>query len=86
MFLNKKKYGKLQPKKVERKPWDELCVDLIGQYQLTLKGGGKRYQITTKNRESVYLQVVGYGLDKKFGCHLQPKHQLPSKAIMDLRN
>ena len=45
LFLkrNKKHYGKLSAKEVESKPWDVLCVNLIGQYQFTPKGGGKRY-------------------------------------------
>ena len=39
---NKKQYGKLPPKEAESKPWDVLCVDLIGQYQFTPKGRDKK--------------------------------------------
>ena len=46
-----------------------MCVDLIGKYQFTPKGGGKKFQIpskedekkykmTTKSGKSVYLQAV----------------------------
>ena len=66
---NKKQYGKLPPKEAETIPWDTLCVDLIGKYQFTPKGGGKKFQIpskgdekkykmTTKSGKSVYLQAV----------------------------
>ena len=37
---------------------DVLCVDLIGQYQFTPKGRGKKYQMTTKNGKTIYIQVV----------------------------
>ena len=30
----------------------------IGQYQFTPKGGGKKYQMTTKNEKTLYLQAV----------------------------
>ena len=66
---NKKQYGKLPPKEAEIIPWDTLCVDLIGKYQFTPKGGGKKFQIvpkgdekkykmTTKSGKSIYLQAV----------------------------
>ena len=55
---NKKQYGKLPSKEAESKPWDVLCVDLIGQYQFTLKGGGKKYEMTTKKGKTMYLQAV----------------------------
>ena len=55
---NKKQSRKLPPKEAESKPWDILYIDLIGQYQFTPKGGGKKYQMTTKNRKTVYLQTV----------------------------
>ena len=29
----------------------------MGQYQFTPKGGGKKYQMTTKNGKTVYLQA-----------------------------
>ena len=35
-----------------------MCVDLIGQYQFKLKGRGKKYQMTTKNGKTVYLQAI----------------------------
>ena len=54
----KKAYGKLPPKEAEATPWDTLCVDLIGKYQFTPKGGGKKYQMTTKSGKTVYLQAV----------------------------
>ena len=40
---NKKQYGKLPPKDAENIPWDALCVDLIGKYLITPKGGGKKF-------------------------------------------
>ena len=55
---NKKLYGKLPPKKAETNPWDVLCVDLIGKYQFSPKGGGKEYTLNTKKGHSVYLQAV----------------------------
>ena len=39
---NKIQYGKGLPKVVESKPWDVLSIDLMGQYQFTPKGGGKK--------------------------------------------
>ena len=70
-FLKRKnkQYRKLPPKEVETIPWDTLCVDLIGKYQFTPKGGGKKFQIvpkgdekkykmTTKSGRFVYLQAV----------------------------
>ncbi len=35
----KRKCGKLPAKKAEVTPWDILCVDMIGPYPVTLKGG-----------------------------------------------
>ena len=32
------KYGTLPPKVAESKPWDKLCVDLIGPYKIRRKG------------------------------------------------
>ena len=55
---NKKQYRKLPLKEAEIKLWDVLCTDLIGQYQFTRKGGGKKYQMTTKNGKTVYLHTV----------------------------
>ena len=66
---NKKQYGKLPPKEAETIPWDTACVDLIGKYQFTPKGGGenfqvkpkgdeKKYKMTTRSGKSVYLQAV----------------------------
>ena len=65
---NKKQYRKLFPKESETIPWDTRCVDLIGKYQFTPKGGGKKFQtppegdekkykMTTKSGKSVYLQA-----------------------------
>ena len=45
---NQKQYRKLPPKEAETIPWGTLCVDLIGKYQLTPKGGGKKFQILPK--------------------------------------
>ena len=42
---NKKQYGKGPPQKAEAIPWDTLCVDLIGIYQFSPKGGGKKFEI-----------------------------------------
>ena len=55
---NKKQYRKIPPMEAETKPWDVICVDLIGQYQFTPKGKGKKYQTTTKNGKNVHLQTV----------------------------
>ena len=33
-----KKYGLLPPKEAEAEPWDKLCVDLIGPYNIHRKG------------------------------------------------
>jgi hypothetical protein len=33
-----KKYGLLPPKEAKAKPWDKLCVDLIGPYKIGRKG------------------------------------------------
>ena len=33
-----KKYGKLPPKVAETKPWEHLCVDLIGPYTVQREG------------------------------------------------
>ena len=30
---------------------DTLCIDLIGEYQFTPKGGGKKFQILPKGDE-----------------------------------
>ena len=48
---NKKLYRKVSPTEVE-------TVDLIGQYQFSPKGRGKKYQMTTKNRKTIYFQAV----------------------------
>jgi len=37
----KNKYGKLPPKEVEAIPWDTLCVDLIGPYNINRKNAKK---------------------------------------------
>ena len=34
----KKKYGHLPPKLAESQPWEHLCVDMIGPYQIRRKG------------------------------------------------
>ena len=66
-WKNKKQYGKLPPKEAESKSWDVLCVDLMGQYQFTSKGRGKKYQITTKNGKTVYVLAVTM-IDPATGC------------------
>ena len=33
-----KKYGHLPPKEAESKPWDKMCIDLIGPYKIRRKG------------------------------------------------
>ena len=45
---NEKQYRKLPSKEAETIPWDTLCVDLIGKYQFTSKGRGKKFQILPK--------------------------------------
>ena len=37
-----KKYGLLPVKEAEYKPWEILCVDLIGPYKIKSKHKGKR--------------------------------------------
>jgi hypothetical protein len=32
-----KKYGWLPPKEAETKPWDKMCIDLIGPYKIRRK-------------------------------------------------
>ena len=36
--LSNKKYGKLPDKLAEEIPWNKLCVDLIGTYDIRIKG------------------------------------------------
>ena len=75
---NKKQYGKLPPKEAETKPWDILFVDITSIYQITSKGGGKKFQITPKGDvkkfkmttttgKAVYLQAVTM-IDPGMGC------------------
>ena len=65
---NKKQFGKLPPKE-EIILLNTLCLDIIGKYQFTPKGGGKqsqilpkgdekKYKMSTKSGKSVYLQAV----------------------------
>ena len=49
------------PKDAETIPWDTLCVDLIGKYQSTLKGGGKKFQIISKGDEMIYKMTKTSG-------------------------
>ena len=42
----KKKYGYLPMKEAEHKPWEQLCVDLIGEY--TIKHKGKNNNLKMK--------------------------------------
>ena len=58
---NKKQYSKLPPKEAETIPWDTLCVDLIGKYQFTAKGGGKKFQIVPKGDEKKYRMTTKSG-------------------------
>ena len=44
-------YGKLSSKDAETKPWDTLCVELIGKYQFTPKEGGKNSKSHKKEME-----------------------------------
>ena len=39
--------------RIRKQSWDVLCVDLIGQYQFTPKGRGKKYQMTIKNGKTI---------------------------------
>ena len=48
---NKKQYGKPPPKDVETFIWDTLCVDLIGKYQFTSKGGRKKFKTYQRERK-----------------------------------
>ena len=43
---NNKKYGHLPVKEVEGTPWQILCVDLIGQYKVSIKHKKKVITIT----------------------------------------
>ena len=40
----RKKYGKLPPKKAEVTPWKRVNVDLIGPYNITPKNSKKKYE------------------------------------------
>ena len=40
---DKKEYRELPPQEAETRPFDTLCLDLIGKYQFTLKGEGKKF-------------------------------------------
>ena len=50
------KYGLLPPKQAEAKPWDVLCVDLIGPYKIKRKG-----------KEDLVLKAVTM-IDPATGC------------------
>ena len=51
-MLNKKQYGKLPPKEAESKPWNvsNRTIPIHAERQK------KKYQMTTKNGMTVYLQ------------------------------
>ena len=55
---NKEQYIELPPKEAETIPWDNLCADLIGKYQFTPKGGGKKFQIETKGYKIKYKSLT----------------------------
>ena len=44
----KRIYSKLPAKQVETQPWDTLCIDLIGKYQMTPNRGGREYAMKGK--------------------------------------
>ena len=45
-------------KQVETQPWDTLCIDLIGKYQMTPNKGGRKYAMKGKKDKDVYLQAI----------------------------
>ena len=58
---NKKQNGKNSPKEAETKPWETLCVILIGKYQLNPKGGGKKFQIAPNGDEEKFKMITKSG-------------------------
>ena len=44
---NKKNYGHLPAKIAETNPWETLCIDLIGPYELKKSGRGKKAKVWT---------------------------------------
>ena len=53
---NEKQYRKLPSKEMETISWDTLCVDLMGKYQFTTKGEGKKFQIVPKGDEKINIK------------------------------
>ena len=61
-----KKYGKLPPKVAEAKPWERLCVDLIGPYKIRCKDNSmlKCQCVTMVDPATGWFEVHEYG-DKR---------------------
>ena len=55
--LSNKKYGKLPAKLAEEIPWNKICVDIIGTYDIRRKG----------KKENLHLKAVTV-LDTLTGC------------------
>ena len=55
---NKRNYGKLLAKQAETRPWDTLCIDLIGKYRMTPNNGSRKYAMKGKKDKDVYLQAI----------------------------
>ena len=57
-------YNKLPDKQAETQPWDMLCLDLIDNYQITPKKGGRKYSMKDnkdkkdKKDKDDYLQAI----------------------------
>ena len=58
---NKKQYRELPPKEAETIPWDTPCVDLIGKFQFSPKGGGKKFQVLPKGDENKHKMTTKSG-------------------------
>ena len=50
-------YNQFPPKQAENQPYDTLCIDLIGKYQITSKKGCRKYAMKDKKYKDIYLQA-----------------------------
>jgi len=64
----RKKYGHLLEKKAEYKPWERLCVNLIGPYKIKSKKRGRKIPelrcVTMINPATGWFEIKQYD-DKK---------------------
>ena len=58
MKRHKKQCRKLPHKEAETILWDTLCVDRIGKYQQTPKGGGNEFKTLPKKDEKKYKMTT----------------------------